>query len=156
MSWAAYIYISSRFIRRGVYHYIAVSGVLSHAPQLSILAVGSLVQGSRSFTAVVFRLVTGLSVISVLFSFAWVTGPGLSPSSIFSWLAESGPPGDCIGWAGGGGGFAGESGPLFGLFGVFVAVWSDGNGSARPIGLTTCRRDTLPFSVGLCSSERTP
>ena len=26
---AAYIYISSRFIRRGVYHYIAVSGVLS-------------------------------------------------------------------------------------------------------------------------------
>ena len=30
-----YTYISSRFICQGVYHYIAVSGVISHAPQIS-------------------------------------------------------------------------------------------------------------------------
>ena len=81
----------------------------------TVLAVGLLVQGTRSFTTVVLRLGTGTSVISALFSFTGVTGSGLSLFSTFLWLVESGPPGDCISWAGGGSGFAGEFGPLFGV-----------------------------------------
>ena len=69
----------------------------------TVVAVGSLGRGSRSFVGVPY-FAAGIGVNFALFPFTGVTGSGFTGSglglfSTFSWLALTVASRDCIGWA---------------------------------------------------------